>query len=94
MGRNPSAASRRNATAIDEVRLSMSMAPRPQTSPSIDLATEGVVAPSVGIHGDDIGVAHETQRRSVGVGALDPGDHRVASGRGVNRSTSSPAPSR
>ncbi len=40
-GRNPESASRRNATAIVAVRLSMSTAPRPQTIPSTSSPPNG-----------------------------------------------------
>ena len=40
-GRKPSSASWRNATAIDDVMQSMSMAPRPHTSPSISSPPNG-----------------------------------------------------
>ena len=40
-GRQPDRASRRVATAMDAVRLSMSIAPRPQTSPSTSSPPKG-----------------------------------------------------
>ena len=44
------------------------------------LATERILTPAVGIDRYDVGVAHQTQRRCVGVGPLDACDHRVAAG--------------
>jgi hypothetical protein len=41
LGRNPVRARWRNATAIDDVRFSMSMAPRPHTSPSTSSPPKG-----------------------------------------------------
>ena len=54
----------RNTTAIDDVRLSMSTAPRPHTSTVDQLAAERVVTPAVGVHRHDVGVAHQAQRRA------------------------------
>ena len=47
------------ATAIDAVRLSMSMAPRPQTSPSTSSPPNGIALPPRRRHRHDVGVAHQ-----------------------------------
>ena len=59
----------------------MSTAPRPHTSvtPSgdvDDLAAERIVDPAGGVHRHHVGVAHQAQRRCVGIAALDPPDDR------------------
>ena len=41
-----------------------------------DLAAERVARPGAAVDWYDIGVAHQAQRRRVGVGAVDPGDER------------------
>ena len=57
----------------------MSMAPRPQTSPSISSPPNGSCVQRSGVDRHDVGVAHEqAQRRRVGVGALDAG-HELGS---------------
>ena len=55
------------------------MAPRPHTSPSTSSPPNGIAGPPVGVHRHDVGVAHQAQRRGVGVAALDAGDDRGAS---------------
>ena len=45
-----------------------------------DLGAERVARPAVGVHGHDVGVAHEQQARRVRVGALDPRDQARAPG--------------
>ena len=42
--------------------------------PSLEVAGERVPGPAVVVHRHDVGVAHEHQRRRVGVAALDAGD--------------------
>ena len=58
----------------------MSTAPRPHTKPSTTSAAERVAAPAVGVHRDDVGVAHEHERRRVGIGALDLRHQALAAG--------------
>ena len=58
------------------VRLSMSMAPRPHTSPSISSAAERVVAPVVAVGRHDVGVAEQGERGGRGVGTVDLGHQR------------------
>ena len=41
-----------------------------------DLAAERVARPGVAVDRHDVGVAHEAQRRRVGIGAVDAGDER------------------
>ena len=81
------------AIAIDDVMLSMSMAPRPHTSPSMSSPPNGSWRPSLLVHRHDVGVAEQAQRGRVGVGALDAGDEAGPTRRASWRSTSRPAPS-
>ena len=59
----------------------MSMAPRPHTSPSTSSPPNGSRVPAGRRDRHDVGVAHEAQRRRVGVAALDAGDERAPAGR-------------
>ena len=47
------------------------------------LAAERVAGPAVGVHRHDVGVAHQAQRRGVGIAALDARDDRRAPGPAV-----------
>jgi hypothetical protein len=46
------------------------------------LSAERITRPAVRVHGHDVGVAHQAQRRSVGVRALDTGHQRNPPRRG------------
>ena len=59
--------------AMVEVRLSMSMAPRPHTIAVDELAAERIVGPVVGVGRHHVGVAEQGQRRCGRVGAGDAG---------------------
>ena len=78
VGRNPVAARCRKATAIDAVRLSMSTAPLPHTSPSTSSPPNGIARPAALVDRHDVGVAHQAQARRRRVAALDAGDQRGA----------------
>ena len=43
-----------------------------------EFAAEGVAAPAVGRHRDDVGVAHPADRGRVGIAAFDPSHHGLA----------------
>ena len=79
-GVKPLLASRRVATAIVDVRFSMSMAPRPQTTPSTSSPPKGSRCQPDGIDGHDVGVAHEQERGRLRVAALDARDEAHAAG--------------
>ena len=79
-GVKPERASARNATAIVAVRLSMSTAPRPHTSPSTTSPPNGSRLPAVGVRGHDVGVTHEQQRRRGRIAAFDARDEVLAAG--------------
>ena len=43
----------------------------------------GIVLPAVGVHRHDVGVAHQQQRRRVGIAALEPGHEALAARLGL-----------
>jgi hypothetical protein len=50
-----------------------------------ELTTEGITRPTARRHRDDVGVAHEAERRRVRVAAFDTGDERAPAGQRVER---------
>ena len=59
------------------------------------LAAERVAGPAVGVHRHDVGVAHQAQRRGVGIAALDARRRSTCARAGCrSAATSSPPPSR
>ena len=98
-GRNPSVASRRKATAIAAVELSMSIAPRPHTS--VVPSSARTSSPPNGSRDQPSGLTGTTSvwpiRHSDGAAGSDPSMRATIEarpGRDSKRSTSTPAPSK
>ena len=73
--------SERKTTAIDAVRLSMSTAPRPHTSPSISSPPNGSCRHPAGLTGTTSVWPIRHSDGAVGIGARDAGDERGATRR-------------